>query len=158
MSGAVGVIGTLVGVLLGAFGAYLSQRSNLRMQSNEKINETRRICYSAWLTEVHRIEFALRRSSLDVITGKLTQVDSNEKLSKLSWIEAQGALEELRMVAGVDTARMATRLWRHMDKNPRHDPTSDLYTEWRSQYWHLRREFINSARNEFSVIPLDFDN
>src|SRR3954454_11007915 len=102
MNGTVGVAGTLVGVLLGAFGAYYSQRLNLKMQSHEKLNEVRRHVYSQWLTEIHRIEFTLRLSSQDVMSGKLTQSDSDDRLSQLSWIEAQGALEELRMVAGVE--------------------------------------------------------
>lgn len=152
------VVGTLLGGLLGALGGYFTQASQHRREAKERRVETRRVVYAAWLSELHEY-FA----ALNDVTGKYRHQPGAPQLAaelrSVSPQRAQVSLEEVRLVGGQKVTAAAARQWELMR---RHDVPTGRYTRpdewgaWRDQYWDRRRAFLDAARAEFGLPPLDW--
>lgn len=150
------VIGTLLGAVLGASGAYVAQRLNYRAQKKDRFAEAQREAYARWLIEIHRLEIGLKAIHIRHAAGRVSAEARDEEVAALTWVDAQSRLEELRLLASNAAASASTTLWRHMGKNPEQAGDDSDYEGWREKYWELRRMFVNTARAELGLAPIPF--
>ena len=78
---------------------------------------------------------------------------------EVSLQQAQAALEALRLVASDGVAVPAAAIWQHLRQRRvaiNGDGDRAAYKAWQAKYWLLRREFVDSARVEVGLAPLDW--
>jgi len=153
----VAVIGTLLGTTLGIFGSYVTQRASHDREAAECLNSKRREVYIEWLGCVHSIYQAVKAAW----GGKpLPQPEDRWRdLRAVSPTESQAALESLRLVASDRVAITAAALCRHLRQEAVTTTgagTKDDYNAWQDMYWKLRRQFVDAARLEVGLPPLDW--
>jgi hypothetical protein len=155
----IGVIGSLGGVTLGLIGSVTNQKLSYRRESGERLAAARRATYLAWLAKVQQLYDSIANIHRQSTRGTLESAAGARQLRELSSLEAQTALEELRLVSGDEVAAAAATVWSHLrrekvpigqDMDPAH------WRQWREGYWELRRSFLDAARVETGLSPLDW--
>lgn len=156
----IGVIGALAGVLAGWGGNMIAQRQAYARESTERLTDVRRRAYLEWLTSVHHLYDVLAASQRALRAGEADADEVARTVRNLPTGETQVCLEELRFVAGDAVAARAADLWNHMRRQRvalGQDVSAAGWRTWRERYWGLRRAFIDAARMETGLEPLDWD-
>jgi hypothetical protein len=153
----IAVIGTLLGTVLVGVGSYVTQTVRYDREAAERLNTIRREAYVEWLGRSHFIYQSVKTAWAAGPTP--SPHERWQVLRAISPIESQAALESLRLVAGDSVAATAAALWRHLRQH--HVAASgagsrDEYKAWQGSYWTLRRQFVDAARVEVGLPPLDW--
>ena len=156
----IGVIGSLGGVTLGWIGSLASQQLSYRREAGERLAAARRATYLDWLAKVQQMYDSIAKIHRQAIRGDIDAAAAGAQLRDLSSLEAQTALEELRLVAGDQVAAAAAEVWSHLRRERvpiGHDLEPAHWRRWRADYWNVRRTFLDSARLETGLRPLDWE-
>lgn len=154
----IALAGALLGALIGALSSYLVQKASYLREADERQKTFLRSVYLDFLREI----FLFYRSVGDVYQKHKASPDlqaAAADFAALSPGAAQSALEHLRLTASDDVAARAARRWAHFRKEPvplGQDTSSKAWGKWSDRYWMLRREFLDSARKELALSPLDW--
>lgn len=144
---------------MGAVGTYLTQRASYQREFEERLAVTRRQAYVEWLREVHDVFVLVRAAWTD---NPMPPAESRWRACReISPSAAQAALEALRLVASDSAAAAAARLWDHM-RRPEVAisgmGTKADFVAWRRLYWMLRHSFVDAARLDIGLEPLEWEN
>ncbi|WP_299053650.1 hypothetical protein [uncultured Nocardioides sp.] len=154
-----GVIGSLGGTVVGLCGGLVAQRISYHREALERLSVARRDSYLRWLTAVHGVFEVIASAHRALRRDELAEGDARREISGMTVADAQIRLEELRLVAGDEVASAAARIWRHMRRDRvalGHDLSAEAWRAWRDSYWNLRRAFLDAARVETGLGPLDW--
>ena len=145
-----GVLGALLGTIVGSGITFVSQRAMHRQEKAERGDALKRECSAAFLRSTHAV--------FDSVTAIYRTVEDGDerrkRLRDVSAVDAQGALDALRLAVNAETNRCAEALWRHL--RDRGVPSGSLrpdYTvgAWKNDYRARRRELTNSVRAELGL-------
>jgi hypothetical protein len=154
----IAVLGTLLGGLLGAVGAYVNQRSAHRSEAGERMTALRRQVYLEYLAAVHELYGEVddvRRAHHD---GAVHDDEASRQLRGASSRPAQTALENVRLVASDGVRGKAEALFELMrrEKPPLgQDLSWQAYRDWQTKYWKARKELTEVARSELGFDEQD---
>lgn len=155
MDGVIAVIGTLLGALLGASGAFLAQRTADRARERQRLADLRREAYVGFLAAVHRMFVQVSR----IYRDHPSDPGVVQQLAGVSPEAAQLCFEQVRLLASNDVAECASGLWSAMRRHSvplGHDLSSDARRAWRNDYWTMRGDFTQAAREEMGLAALDW--
>jgi hypothetical protein len=157
----VAVAGTLLGALVGALSTYFTQAASYQRESSERQRDLRRKVYLEWLRLTHQL-FA----AVDQVVREHPESSTEAVVSALNRIPAepgQVALENVRLVANEDVAEWAANMWAHLRRElvpqgqrPSNATWAEAWRAWDVKYWSLRRAFVDAARTDFGLPPLDW--
>lgn len=161
MDSLLAVAGTLLGTLLGGMGTYLSQRSQHQRAAEERLTDLRRQAYVAWLSAAGRMYTEVQSVHRHHWEQQTQLQELRRELKAISAREAQDALELVRLLAKDEAVfKGAALLWAHLR---RHEMTRGLaasreaWAAWQDAYWQMHRAFVQAARLEVGLAPLDWD-
>lgn len=152
MEAVVAVVGTLFGAVIGGLGSFLVQRTADRTRERTRLAELRRDTYVGFLAAAHALFVELRgicRTPSD---------DQRSRLRAVSTDDAQLSFEQVRLVGGEAVVTHAAEIWRWLRRHrvPEGDDTTpEAVHAWQESYWNMRWDFMQAARKEAGLPPLD---
>ncbi len=138
----------------------IAQRQAYARESAERLTDVRRRAYLQWVASVHRLYDAMAAAQRALRAGEADADEVARTVRNLPTGETQVCLEELRFVAGDSVAASGAALWNHLRRQKvalGQDVSAAGWRTWRERYWELRRAFVDAARVETGLEPLDWD-
>lgn len=136
------IAGTLLGTVVGSTSTLLAQRLAFTRDRAAKVTDFQRDAVNRFLSEVHkhyRELYALHETHPDP--------EGRERaIKQVSPVEAQVALDNIRLLVAAEPAEKAEALWllvRHPNFARGDGKTRQ---RWRKEYWQLRKDLVASFR------------
>jgi hypothetical protein len=136
------VAGTLLGVIVGSTSTLLSQRMAFRRERAAKLTDLKREAVTRFLTEAHK-----HHRELHALHESNSDPGSREAaIKRVSPIEAQVALDNVRFLIVGDPADKAESLWLHIRQPNFARGDAKGRIRWRRDYWQMRKDLVSSVR------------
>jgi hypothetical protein len=153
------LLGTVVGVVLGAGLTFLVRRRLQENDVSERLTATRREVYGEFLDAAHELFLAVRTAHVERLASS-APVDPGEfsrRIDALSPHRGQMRLERLRLVATNETEARATVVWNRLRRDQARKKATlskDELERWVSGYWIAEKGFLAAARQDMGLEPL----
>lgn len=150
----------MVGGLIGLISACIGIGATLRVHKSETDERQRvlerEVCVN-WLTELGSLFRETQQLHWSVVNGDFSRGEAFRRVHALSPSAAQATLDSLRMTCGEDVSARAADLWHHRRKGKVLLGDSTAMSSWETDYWLLRRQFINAVRRSQGRNELNWD-
>lgn len=136
------IAGTLLGAIVGSTSTLLAQRLAFKRDRTAKMTDLRREAITCFLSESHkhyRELFALHQENSDASSRET----ANKRVSP---VEAQVALDNVRFLIAGEPTEKAERLWLHLRQAAFARGDAKFRNEWRREYWRNRKVLVSSVR------------
>ncbi|MBM2623228.1 hypothetical protein JIG36_47805 [Actinoplanes sp. LDG1-06] len=136
------IAGTLLGAVVGSTSTLLSQRLAFGRDRAAKLTDLRREAVTRFLSEIHKHQrelYSLHERYPDAATRE-------GAIKRVSPIEAQVALDNVRFLATAEVVAQAESLWLHVRESNFARGNAKSRIRWRRVYWEMRKDLVFSFR------------